>query len=53
MYLLIEVEDQDDVGNEELRRILIDDSIEISNHTLSVVWINATGKIVHPARPQR
>ena len=26
MFLLIEVEDHGDVGNEELRRILIDDS---------------------------
>ena len=51
MFLLIEVKDQKDVGNEELRRILVDDSIEISHHTLSVVGIYATGKIVHPARP--
>ena len=50
VYLLIEVKDQGDVGVKELRRFLLNDSIEIYHHTLSVIEVEAAGKEVHPTR---
>jgi hypothetical protein len=56
MYLLIEVEDQKDIGNNEKSRYLVDgDRFEMINvlESIGLVDINCRCVKVHPATPQR